>query len=93
VIVVSVVIVSRPIEIENFSFLADPHKTCTIRPISRSPSRAAAINVFGNRLILLRILLCRGRDSNPHGAFAPEDFKTLRHPRKNANEYGLIAIF
>ena len=33
---------------------------------------------------------CRGRGSNPHGAFAPEDFKSLKF---DANHLILLAIF
>ena len=34
---------------------------------------------------------CRGRDSNPHGAFAPEDFKSFWYYRKYLILLGLIS--
>jgi hypothetical protein len=33
---------------------------------------------------------CRGRDSNPHGTFAPEDFKSFDYSEK---VFGLLALF
>ncbi len=34
---------------------------------------------------------CRGRDSNPHGTFAPEDFKSLKFTPAAAFSRAVIA--
>src|SRR5579883_118820 len=46
-------------------------------------------------MILARELgrACRGRDSNPHGAFAPEDFKSVRGPVAIGRDRSQSSIF